>query len=166
MKQKFNVGSTLDMLTKDELGETMHGVLKRGMQAWYAEACIGTRFARFTQQGTIVGNALDMGGEKDALPIGPDDGFAWNVMRLHISGLVAADVVTIGINDRTQATVIDTSADNGGFKTWYWSTQLVLLPGESLKIYGTGLSASTGIVTVSGQVQELPVTQLWRLGGN
>lgn len=165
MKQKFNVGSTLDMLTKGELTEGLHDVLKRGMQAWYAEACIGTRFTRFAVQGNIKANTLDMGGERGQA-IGPDDGFAWNIRRLHISGLNAADVVSIGINDQTAATLITTSADVLGGRTWFWGTNVVLQPGESLKIYGTGLNASTGVVTVSGQVQELPVTQLWRLGGN
>jgi hypothetical protein len=165
MKQKFQAGSLLDILTKDELEGTMHGVLKRGMQAWYAEACIGTRFRRFAVQGNIAANALDMGGEKGE-QIGPDDGFAWNVKRLHISGLNVADVVSIGVNDRSAATLITTSADVTGGRTWFFNTQLVLQPGESLKIYGSSLNASTGVVTVSGQVQELPVTQLWRLGGN
>lgn len=165
MKQRFQAGAVLDILTAGELTEGMHQVVHHHMQAWRAESKTGTTFHRFAVQGNIKANVLDMGGEKGE-PIGPDDGFAWNIMRLHISGLNVADVVSIGVNDQSDATRITTSADVTGGRTWLFNNQLVLLPGESLKVYGTGLNASTGVVTVSGQTQELPISQLWRLGGS
>jgi hypothetical protein len=166
VKQKFNAGSVLDILTKSELHDTMHDVFRKTLQGWYAEACIGTRFHRFSVQGTIAGNVLDMGGAKLSVQIGPADGFIWDIRRLHINGLTAGDKVSIGINDNQPSSVVTTSTDVTGF-TWLFSTQLVLQPGESLKIYSTAnLSETSGIVTLTGQVRELPIGQAWRLGGN
>lgn len=165
MKQKFNAGSVLDILTKGELHDTMHDVMRKTMQGWYAEACIGTRFHRFSVQGTIVSSTLDMGGERGT-SIGPSDGFIWDIRRLHINGMTSGDKLAIGIGDKEPSSIVTTSSDITGF-TWMFATQLVLQPGESLKIYSTAnLTASAGIVTVTGQVRELPIGQAWRLGGN
>jgi hypothetical protein len=165
-KQKLTGGGSLDLLTQPELEHSMRGVLRHAMQSWYREACIGTRFHRFSVQGTIVSNVLDMGGEKQTSSIGPADGLIWDIRRLHIAGLTAGDKVSIGINDTQPSSVITTSADVTGF-TWLFVTQLILQPGESLKVYSTSnLTAGSGTVTLSGQVRELPHTQAWRLGGS
>lgn len=159
MKQMITAGKHVDMLTHKELAD----VLKSHAQNWYREAHIGTRFHRFAVQGTVKSNALDMGGGKGE-KMGPEDGFVWDIRRLRIAGLQAGDVVTIGINDNSASTAITDTNDINGW-TWLFQSQLVLQQGDALKIYGSGLTTSAATVTVSGMVRELPVHQIWRLGG-
>lgn len=158
---KIQAGATFDTVTKKE----MEDALGSHMRSWVAEMTIGGRFTRFAVNGTIAGSAITIGGANGSMePIGPPPGFIWDVRRLHISGLAAADIAGVYINDVSAAGIVATTTDLplAANRTFLWSGQVVLMAGENLLVTGTSLSA-TGQVTVSGQVLELPVSLAWKL---
>lgn len=164
MKQMITAGKHVDMLTADEL----NNALRSHAQNWWREAHIGTRWHRIGIQGSVVSSALSMGGERGE-KVGPEDGFVWDIRRLHIVGITTlSDLpkVAIGINDKGDAAQVGTWGDQGATGTLVFTTQFVLQQGETLKVYSTAnLTQSSGTVTVTAQVRELPIHQLWRLGG-
>lgn len=159
--QKIQAGKTIDALTKDELNDALGSHLR----SWVAEVAQGGRYPRFQIQGTVTSaGLLNLGGHVGQYALGPQAGFVWDVRRLHISGLSVGDTLGIYTNEPAPSQLIATTSDLGdtAVRSFYWSHQVVLYPGETLKVYGTGL-ASTGTITVSGQVLELPVGLAWKL---
>lgn len=158
MKVKLEAGANLDFITKDEMREVMH----EANRSWVAETSNGIRYARIYATGVIAGGVLNIGGALSTGELGPAPGFVWDIRRLQIVGLQTADVATIYMNDANPTSEIaDTTSVTG--KAFLWSEQVILYPGDSLWVVGTGLTA-TGTITVTGQVREVPVTLAWRLG--
>lgn len=158
-KFKITAGAEVDLITKKEMEEAL-----RSLASWMVEASIGARYTRIHATGLIAGGAMDFGSEGSAGQIlAPPPGFIWDVRRLRITGIAAADVANIYMGDANPSSLIATSGDIAG-DCFLWSEQVILYPGDSLRIVGSGLSA-TGTVTASGLVRELPMSLAWRLGG-
>lgn len=159
-KFKIQAGAEVDMISSQE----MRDALKDLQMSWMTELAIGTRYTRFSAQATIANAALDMGGSgPGGQQLGPPPGFIWDVRRLRLTGLNSSDVVVVTINDDQPSSRIATTGDTTG-KLFLWAEQVILYPGEVLRITGSSLAA-TGVITASGQARELPVSLAWRLGG-
>lgn len=159
-KFKLTAGAEFDTLTKQELLDAL-----QVKPSWIGEVESGVKFSRFTSQATVASNAVDFGSAGSANElIGPQPGFVWDIRRLQISGLSAGDFVTIYQNDISPTSVVAVSlSGNNASRIWLWSQQVVVFPGETLRIVGTGLNAATTQVTASGLVREAPVSLAWKL---
>lgn len=158
-KFKIQAGAEIDLISKKEMEEAL-----KSLASWMVEASIGARYTRVHSTGLIAAGSMDFGSEGSAGQIlAPPPGFIWDVRRLRITGLDAADVAKIHIGDANPSTLIATSADIAG-DCFLWAEQVILYPGDSLRIVGSGLTA-TGTITAAGMVRELPMSLAWRLGG-
>jgi hypothetical protein len=95
--------------------------------------------------------------------LGPDQGYAWSIRRLAVSGLTAGatpDVVNLNLNAAKpllwQFTGTATCAAFG-------KLSLVLQPGDRLELSSVGTFASTSLVTLAGELVEVPAEMLWKL---
>lgn len=157
-KFKLTAGAEFDTLTKTELLEAL-----QVKPSWVSETEHGIRFSRFTAQQIPASNAVDFGGAaSQGELLGPQPGFIWDIRRLRLIGLHTADSVAIYQNDPNPSSQIDVSSSSN--RTLYWSEQVILYPGDALRIVATGLNATTTLVTITGMVREVPVTLAWRLG--
>lgn len=163
-KVKLQAGAEIDLITAKEV----KAALSEARRSWTQELSTGVTFPRIMASGAISGAACDFGADgpaSDALM--PAPGFLWDVRRLRINGLAANEtgVLSVYLNDASPSSLVCSTADlPTGARLFVFSEQLIVMPGEALRIVGTSLT-STGTLTVSGQVRELPVTLAWRLGG-
>lgn len=158
--QKIQAGREIDAVTHHELKDA----LGEHLRSWVAEVATGGRFVRYAVQGAAVAGALDIGGHVGESFLGPAPGFVWDVRRLRITGLGAADVVNVYVNDTGPTALVCSTVDLGEVPTnrlFLFDRQLVLYPGDTLKV--TGTVAATGPVTISGQALELPIGLAWKL---
>lgn len=155
---KLAAGAKLDVLNRHELKSVLDTVTRD----WFNQVARGDRYRRFSAAAAISGAAVTIGGAsaRDAV-MGPAEGFVWAVQRIAVVGLTDTEPVRLSINDDGPASVVHPAlvqyADFGQYS-------LVLYPGDTLLVTGTSLT-STGTVTVTGQVRELPLPLAWRLGG-
>lgn len=166
MKQRIQAGAHIDAATPAEVRDA----IASGFKSWQTEAVIGARFTRFSASVAVAAGAFSIGGEASTGDsLGPPPGFIWDVRRLRVSGMGGADVASVYINDASPSSLIAATTDNatqtGTGAIFLWDRQVVLQPGDNLRVVGTGLVATTGMVTLNGQVQELPISQAWRLIG-
>lgn len=163
MKTKIQAGAELDLLNKDELKEVMKTVTKD----WFAQVSRGDRYTRFSASATTAGNAFVIDGSQHIYQrLGPAEGFVWSVQRLAVHGLAAADraLVELYLNDDGPSSIVHPSLA-GGYVD-FGQTQLVMYPGDTLLVKGTGLAATDGtVVTIGAQARELPMPLAWRIGG-
>lgn len=164
MEHTIRHGTRIDIPTVEEIGKAV----RKEIPSWMTEAVIGCRFTRFSGQATIAGAAFQIGGSAtDAL--GPPPGFLWDVRRLRVTGLNGSDVASVYINDVSPSSLVantdDIATTTGGGGLFLWDRHVVLSPGDQLLVVGSAPLSSTGTITVSGSVQELPVGLAWRLVG-
>lgn len=164
-KQKIQAGATLDTVTSKELSDALGAHLR----SWVAETTVGGRFTRFSAVGTVASSAVSIGGASTDL--GPGPGFVWDVRRLRITSssgtITPADIFGVFINDPGPASTVARSDDTvASQRMWNWNGNVVLYPGDNLLITNIGTLATTGGLTVSGQVLELPLTLAWKLSGS
>jgi hypothetical protein len=104
---------------------------------------------------TVVGGAITIvSHERD---LGPRDGYAWAIQRLTVGGLASGDLVSLykgpGISQIIDPTMLVQVLTNTT-PTWVpGRTGLMLFPGDTILVNGTGLQATA--VTLSGEVIQL-----------
>jgi hypothetical protein len=94
--------------------------------------------------------------------LGPNTGYAWAVQRLTVAGLGATDTVSAYRGPASAVTAASNNLLNiltGAAPTWHpGRTGLILSPGDTLVVAGTGLAATQ--VTLTG---EAIIMELWLL---
>ncbi len=159
MKQKFNAGVELDMITKDEVKD----LLQAQMTSWFNEVAKGDRYKRFSAQATVLADGTVTFGQDAHNRVGPNDGFIWSLKRLNIgpdTGIdPSTDDVFLFFNDANPSSMIRQLAAN---YSQFGTNEVVLYPGDSLVITSSSLTAGD-ILTISGAVRELPLPMGWRL---
>jgi hypothetical protein len=163
----LKAGAKLDTLNKGELREVLNGV----RQDWFSQVARGDRYRRFSARGTIAGGALLIDGTtKGNETMGPAEGFVWAVQRIALGGLTVetgtplvpvTEPVQLFLNDDGPAALVHPAIR--GYED-FGQYSLVMYPGDTLLVKGAGLT-STGTVTLTGQVREVPLPLAWRLGG-
>lgn len=159
MKQKFNAGADLDMLTRDEVRE----VLESSQKSWFNEVAKGDRYKRFSIQAPVLAAGTVVIGEDNLTRVGPNDGFVWSLKRLNLVATTAFDFTSdftyLYINDAHPSSMVRqiTAA-----YTQFGNNEVVLYPGDSLVVTSVSLTAGE-IVTMSGAMRELPISMAWRL---
>lgn len=151
MKVRLTAGAELDMLTRDELASVL--------QSWRTELTRGVRTRRVSIAGAVdaAGNLL-MGDGGD----GPNESLAWAVTRISVAPgpVLPLGGLQVFANDTSSAGGLLIAALTGD--VFPGDRGLVLMPGDSLRITGSGLVAATQVM-VTAQVKEVPVQQVWSL---
>ncbi len=155
MKTKIQAGADIDLLTADELRQTVQGVLK----SWSTELTRGVKLRRHAIMGTTdAGGILTAGDNHD----GPAEGMAWAVTRLSVvpgPTLGAAGLQVYANDANTPSALMIRNLTTDVFPGDHGCN---LLSGDSIRIAGTGITANAQVI-VTMQVKEVPIQQIWSL---
>ncbi len=126
----------------------------------------GWKWMRLPQalSGTPASSAITLGATKGQV-VGPEQGYAWSIRRLIVSGLTSGaspDVVNLYLNDRFAGPPLwQFNGNNFGYT--FGRLELVLMPGDTLSLQNSGTISSTSPVLLSGELIEVPAEMLWKL---
>lgn len=159
-KVKLELGAELDLLNRDELAAELSESGK-----WQRQAAMGLRHIDLPiMSGKVSGAAITLGADQtDGSFVGPQSGFYWKVTRVSVEGLAA--------NDQVKLYKGGSGLGVGRFVAWIafqpgvytpGSQGLILKPGDTLAISGTGLAA-TGEIRVTGEAITVPGPLMWKL---
>lgn len=168
--QTVQGGRPLDIPTADENADAVDARLTafRHGQAAIEEARERERARAFKWMrlpalltGTAANSAiaLTIG---NGFNVGPDQGYAWSLRRVFVSGLTAGatpDVVNLQLHSGRQLWQLTGAAPCAS----WGKLALVLQPGDRLELASVGTFASTSVVTVTGELLEVPAEMLWKL---
>jgi hypothetical protein len=164
---KLAAGAKLDVLNRAELKQ----VLDQSTRDWFNQVARGDRYRRFSAKGTIATGALLIdGAQQTNQQLGPQEGFVWAVQRVAVQGLTTVtgtpavattEPLQVFLNDDGPSSLVHPAVV--GYQD-FGQYSVVMYPGDTLLFKGSGL-ASTGQITVTGQVREVPLPLAWRLGG-
>jgi len=116
-----------------------------------------------TLKGIPASSAILLGAASGQV-LGPESGYAWQLRRLVVSGLTAGatpDIVNLFKNDRTSGPPLwQFNGNNFGYT--FGRLELVIRPGETLTLQNVGTIASTSLVMLSGELDEIPAQMLYR----
>ena len=114
-------------------------------------------------QGTPAGGALNIG-IGNGINLGPDQGYAWSVRRLVVSGLTASasapDIVNLYLHANQQP-IWQFNGNSFGYT--FDRAEIVLWPGDRLDLKNVGSLAATGLIVLSGEVDEVPAEMMHKL---
>ena len=156
-------GARIEIPSKEEIA----GAVGADIDARERQQARAFKWLRLPQTltGTIASSAITLGVTKGQV-LGPQEGYAWSVMALVVSGLTASsttpDVVNFYLNDRFNGPPW-WQLNGNSFGVTFGKLQRVMMPGDTLALQNSGTIAATGTVTVSGEVLEVPAEQLWKL---
>lgn len=160
-KVKLELGAWLDTVSHSELKDT----LKARDDAMMHARAEGIKYRRLPLiKGTAASGTLSMGGPDASQDCGPNEGFAWVITRLAISGLtsgVTPDVVNLYRGGAGNFPIWQFTG-NSSFAT-FTKLALVYLPSETLLLISAGAFAATGQITLSGELLQVPAEFLWKL---
>ena len=115
-------------------------------------------------QGTPSASAINLG-ESSGQICGPRSGYAWSVRRLVVDGLTAGttpDIVNLYRSSNVgQPPLWQFNGNNFGYT--FGKLELVLWPGDTFNLVNVGTIAATGIVRLSGELDESPAEMLMKL---
>lgn len=151
MEFEIKAGAKLDLLTPKEFRDILSG--------WQAELARNVRYRHPGFPAAADGTGLLVVGSSAQL--GPAEGFMWDVGRIMVSGLTAAQTVTAFINDTSGVMACGLFTATAP-QIVYNSRSLILGGGEDLVFSGTGLTAS-GPYPIAMQVTEIPIQLAPRL---
>ncbi len=163
----LQAGAKLDMLNKRELKAALDATTRD----WFNQVGRGDRYRRISAKGTIAAGALSIDGVSATnQQLGPAEGFVWAVQRIAVSGLtIVSGTPAVAVSEPVQLFLNDDGPSSlvhpalAGYED-FGQYSMVMYPGDTLMVRGAGLT-STGEVTVTGQVREVPMPLAWRLGG-
>lgn len=124
-------------------------------------------------QARVAGAAVNIG-ESGTTPVivGPEEGFAWSIMRLAVDGLAGGatpDVVQIfrSSNVATSPPLWTFSGNtNGGLpgpQGLFPRLGLVMMGGDTINLVNSGALAATGVIRLSGELIQVPAEMLAKL---
>lgn len=159
MKQKFNAGAMLDVLTVDELRGVMREYMvdiAKGIQP----VAIAAQGITDTNSKCVMGGSYTLTGGT----LGPEAGFVWAVTRLSVRVAEIPSAFSVYYNTPGSHRVIrDVDGSANGYVS-FGSQECIVKTGESLVFSMTG-TASGQPVTVTGQAIEIPNQLLWKYLG-
>ena len=113
--------------------------------------------------GTIASAAITLGVTKGQLPVGPESGYVWSLRRLIVTGLATGatpDVVNLYKNDAFSGPPLwQLNGNNFGYTFGFG--ELVIKSGETLALQNSGSLTATGLVTLSGELDEAPAEKYY-----
>lgn len=159
MRQLVRGGDTLDIPTSREIQEIVSTELRAAARG-IKNLALPTYL-----QGKPSGSAIKLGVTQGQSPVGPEQGYVWGITRLVVSGLTQSastpDIVNLYLNDNFGGPVF--WQFNGNTFGYNFGPPLILKPGNTLALQNSGTIAATGLITVSGEVWEVPAEMESRL---
>ena len=152
-------------------GDEMRGYVKQALieNEREMEHARGFKWLRIPEllSGKPASNAITLGtgSGQGATPVGPEQGYAWSLLRVVVSGLTAGttpDVVNLFRNDRFSGPPLWQFTGNA-LQAGFAKLGLVLMGGDTLSLQNVGSIASTSLITVSGELVEVPAEMLYKL---
>jgi len=165
---KLELGAELDTLTKPELDHSLGRAVDMIRQEQR-----GLKYRRIPQlAGTPSAGALDIGGDNNVgtqwngNAVGPNQGWAWELGLVSIAGLTAGstpDIVNLLITG-SGGSLPWWQFNGNNFAYTFGRGELILLPGERLRLVSVGTIAAAGPITLFGSVRsQTPAEQLGRV---
>jgi hypothetical protein len=114
--------------------------------------------------GTPSGSALTLD-DKNNQPVGPEQGYAWNLRRIVVDGLTSGanpDLINMYRNATTgQPPLWQFNGNNFGYT--FSKGEMTLSPGDTLKFASVGTFAATGLIRVTGELLQVPAEMLAKI---
>lgn len=154
-KTKMKAGAEIETLNQAELIDA----LGQTTTTWFQEEARGFTTARFSNVSTVASTNVQVPKANDDV-FGPEQGFAWRVSRISVSGLAAADVLSVFRNATTPLNFLG-----------YLTATSILLPGkgmilrsgEHLLIANTAALTATGDIVVTGEAVQCSELDIFKL---
>jgi hypothetical protein len=159
---KIQGGVSLEIPNRDEIREDIGSVWQQQQR----QHIRGIKWMRLpeTLSGPVVSSAIQLGVAKGQV-VGPEQGYAWSLGRLLVSGLTAGttpDIVNLYRNDRFAGPPLwQFNGNNFGYT--FGKLRLVLMSGDTLSLQNVGTIAATGTILLSGELIEVPAERLGEL---
>lgn len=169
---RFDVGAEFDSLTADE----MSGLLDRQDEKQRANLRgIKPGMNVPPLQGFPVGGVLNIGGDTIANQasgqpawsgriIGPTQGNEWSIRRLAVSGLTTGatpDVVNLILYGHDRDPQWQFNGNN--FAYTFGRGEMILRAGEGLQLVSVGTFAATGLIRLTGSLDQAPAEKFAEL---
>ena len=163
---KLMAGTAIDIPTRDEIHSDAVGSWQDALSAHRRESLRGIKWMRLpVMQATASGGAVTLDEHTAKIGLGPEQGYAWSITRLVVDGLTAGatpDIVNLYRNGiASQPPLWQFNGNNFGYT--FNRLELVLLPGDTLKLASTGSFAATGLIRLTGELIEVPAEMLAKL---
>jgi hypothetical protein len=154
-KVRLELGAELDLLSRNE----MDGLLDKH-SSWEREAAFGLRHQDLPRMmgSTDASGNLNLGGDQPEQPFcGPKEGWYWAVSRVSVDGLASSESVKLYKDTRFVCSISQAT----GTAT-FGMRELVLKPGDFLRVIAAGLTASEQL-TVTGECVSVPGPFMWKI---
>lgn len=169
---QLQLSASLDGIKKSV--DQVHDGLRDQTQFWQ-DYYRGIKWFRLplSLQAQITGGAVNIG-ESGTTPVivGPEEGYAWSIMRLAVDGLAGGatpDVVQIFRSANTAASPPlwtfsgNTQGGLPGPQSLFPRLGLVMMGGDTINLVNSGALAATGRVRLSGELIQVPAEMLAKL---
>jgi hypothetical protein len=154
----LRAGVELDIPDKQEI----RGIVSQEMRQFYQLR--GVKWMRLPQlSGVPSGSALQIGA---AQQIGPDQGYAWCLRRLVVTGLTSGatpDIVNLFFNDPGTVQPIIWQFNGNNFGYTFGKLEITMRSGDTLYLKNQGTLAATGTIFLAGELVEMPAERLGEL---
>ena len=171
-KFRFDVGAEFDSLTADEMAgllekqDERQRSLLRGVKAGMNVPPL---------QGFPVGGVLNIGGDVVANQasgqpawsgriVGPSQGNEWQIRRLAVSGLTTGatpDIVNLILYGHDRDPQWQFNGNN--FAYTFGRGEMILRAGEGLQLVSVGTFAATGLIRLTGSLDQAPAEKFAEL---
>lgn len=171
MRAKLDFGAEIDLFNKDEFDSGLREFEHRWMERSRIQEAGKKHLNLPIMRGTADNNGgITIGSTEtpDQVPVGPREGFVWQVVRLSVGVMGSSETIAlykgeVG-NDRFVAVI------NGGSGGGLWSSShgLLLHPGDHLVLATRQLAgglAANKAYSVTGEVYQTPAEMVGKLFG-
>ncbi len=159
MKQDLGPLGMIDFLTDKELRESLGHHFDSVVRDWVR----GIKYMRLPLLSGFADGSGNLTLGEGTTTNAPNQGYAWSVKRLAVSGLASGttpDVVNVYRGDGLNNPVWQLNGNN--FAYTFGKLDLVLLAGENLVLAGSTIT-STALITLTGDCIEVPQEMLGKL---
>ena len=159
-------GEQIETVTPDEVRQIIRES-QEAERAAFREQARTFKWMRLPTnlQGKPASNAIKLGVTQGQLPVGPEQGYAWTLRRLVVTGLTAGaspDIVNLYLNDNFGGP-IEWQFNGNNFGYTFGRSELVLMSGDTLALQNSGNIAATGNIVLSGEVEEVAAEMLYKI---
>ena len=160
---RLQAGMNIDVPDRAEISDTVQASIQADRER---EAARGYKWMRLPENlsGAVASSAITLGSSKGQV-CGPEQGYAWTLRRLVVTGLTTGatpDVVNLYRNDMfARSPLWQFNGNNFGYT--FGRSEMVLMPGDTLSLQNVGTIAATGNITLSGELEEVPAEMLYKV---
>lgn len=154
-KTKMKAGAEIETLNQAELLDA----LGQTTTTWFQEEARGFTTARFSNVSTVAATNVQVPARDDDR-FGPEQGFAWRVSRISVSGLSANDVLSVY---RDKATPLNFLCYLTATAPVFPGKGIILRSGEFLVVANTAALTATGDIVVTGEAVQCSELDIFKL---